>query len=420
MPPLLSRISGAVALAALIWCLGATAVAGWEDHLARSGRRGAIERAVRLAPGDARNYGALASLGGTDRSRNLELAVRASPYNSQAWIALGLDAEMLGDEARAERCLLQAARVDKTYAPRWSLANFYFRRNSPERFLPWLREAARMSYGDPRPLAALAWNLAGDSPETLAALSDRLPVLESYVSLLLDNDRLGPAETAAGKLLEAAGKNAAGAVLVYSDRFLDAGRPEAALRLWNRLALERFIPGQPLDPDRGPHLTNGNFDSEPLSRGFDWRPQAVAGVEMVRQPSGAACGSRSREGSRNPACSCSNESRWLLAGPGGWRSSTAARGWPGRRACAGAPSGRSGRRPRARPGERRTSSSRPRPAAPSCPWRWPTSARPERCERRVPSGCAGSGSRRRGPSWKARRGGRGSGRRTGWCPLAPP
>jgi len=42
----------------------------------------------------------------------------------------------------------------------------------------------------------------------------------------------------------------------------------------------------PLDPARGPHLTNGNFDSDPLSRGFDWRPRDVAGVGMVRQPAG--------------------------------------------------------------------------------------------------------------------------------------
>ncbi len=286
MPPFLYRTSGAVALAALIWCLAATAVLGWEDRLARAGGRETIETAIHLAPGDARNYAVLASLGGADRSRALELAAKTSPFDSKAWIALGLDAELQGDRARAARCLLEAARVDKTYAPRWSLANFYFRSNNREKFWSWLREAARMSYGDPRPLAQLAWNLAEDRPEALEALSDRPPVLESYVSLLLDKNRMGPAETAAGKLLEAAGKEAAGAALVYSDRFLEAGRPEAALRLWNRLAAARSIPARPLDPERGPHLTNGDFASEPLNRGFDWRPRAVAGVEMVRQPAG--------------------------------------------------------------------------------------------------------------------------------------
>jgi len=280
----LCRISAAIALAILLLCLVATAMLGWEDRLWRAQSREAVETAIRLAPGDARNYAALASLGGEDRSLSLDKAVNASPYNSQAWIARGLDAELQGDRTRAERCLLQAARVDKTYGPRWSLANFYFRANSREKCLFWLREAARMSYGDPRPLAQLAWNLAGDAPEALAALTDRPPVLESYVSLLLDHDRLGPAELAAGRLLDTAGKNAAGAALVYCDRFLDAGRPEAALRLWNRLAAARSIPALPLDPERGPHLTNGDFAGEPLSRGFDWRPQGVAGVEMVRQP----------------------------------------------------------------------------------------------------------------------------------------
>ena len=278
------RIPAAIALAILLLCLAAAAMLGWEDCLSRAQSREAVEAAIRLAPGDARNYAALASLGGADRSVALDRAVNASPYNSQAWIALGLDAELQGDRTGAERCLLRAAHVDKTYAPRWSLANFYFRAGSREKCLPWLREAARMSYGDPRPLAQLAWNLAGDAPEALAALSDRPPVLESYVSLLLDHDRPGPAEAAAGRLVDTAGKDATGAALVYCDRFLDAGRPEAALRLWNRLAAARSISAPSLDPERGPHLTNGDFAAEPLSRGFDWRPQGVAGVEMVRQP----------------------------------------------------------------------------------------------------------------------------------------
>ena len=286
MPSSLHRVAAAVALATLVLCLAATAMLGWEDRLARAGSREAVAAAIHLAPGDARNYAALASFGGADRSQSLERAVNASPYNAQAWIALGLDAEMQGDRGRAERCLLEAARVDKTYAPRWSLANFYFRATSRQKCLPWLREAARMSYGDRRPLAQLAWNLAEDAPDALAALSDRPPVLESYVTLLLDNSRLGAAEVAAGRLVDTAGKDSAGAALVYCDRFFDAGRPETALRLWNRLAAARWISTPPLDPDRGPHLTNGDFASEPLSRGFDWRLQGVAGVGMVRQPAG--------------------------------------------------------------------------------------------------------------------------------------
>ncbi len=278
------RIPAAIALAILLLCLAGTAVLGWEDRLSRAGSREAVETAIRLAPGDTRNYAAVASLGGADRSPALEQAVNASPYNAQAWIALGLDAELQGDRTRAARFLLEAARVDKTYEPRWSLANFYFRANNRESCLPWLREAARMSYGDPLPLARLAWNVAGDAPEALAALTDRPPVLESYVSLLLDHDRLGAAEVAAGRLLDTAGKDATGAALVYCDRFLNAGRPEAALRLWNRLAAARWIPTPPLDPERGPHLTNGDFAREPLSRGFDWRPQGVAGVGTAWRP----------------------------------------------------------------------------------------------------------------------------------------
>jgi tetratricopeptide (TPR) repeat protein len=284
MPPFLSRISGGAALAALTGCLAATAVLAWEDRLARAGSPQALETAIRLAPEDARNYAALASLGGSDRTRLLELATRTSHLDSMAWIQIGLDAELRGEGSRAERCLLEAARVDKTYLPRWSLASFYFRTNNPGKFWPWLREAARMAYGDPRALAHLAWNMAEDAPEGLAALGERPPVLESYVSLLLDNRRLGPAETAADKLIERGGKESAGAVLIYCDRFLEAGRPEAALRLWNRLAAAGLISARPLDPERGPHLTNGDFATGILNRGFDWRMPHVAGAKMAWFP----------------------------------------------------------------------------------------------------------------------------------------
>jgi tetratricopeptide (TPR) repeat protein len=278
------RIAAAAALAASLLSLAGTVLLAWQDHLARGAGRPAIESAIRLAPGNAKNYAALALLGGADRTSALESAVRLNRFDSKSWIELGLDWELRGGRARAERCLLEAARVDKTYAPRWTLANFYFRANDRERFLPWLREAARMSYGDGVPLARLAWDLAGESPEGLAALSECAPALVSYTTLLFDHGRLGPAEAAADRLIERGGREVLGPLLIFCDRLLEAGAPEAALRLWNRMAVARLIPAPQLDAVRGPWLTNGEFASEPLHRGFDWRIPAVEGVDAVRLP----------------------------------------------------------------------------------------------------------------------------------------
>jgi pentatricopeptide repeat protein len=279
-------VAGAAALPILGLCVLRSSVLGWEDHLARLWTRAGIEGAIRLAPGDARNYDALTTLDGPDRLWAFERSIEATPYNSKAWIALGLEAELDGDRGRAERWLLRAARVDRTYGPRWSLANFYFRAGDRARFWPWLREAARMSYGDPRPLAELAWNMAEDAPEGLAALVGSAPALESYVAVLLDHERPAAAEAAAQRLIETAGREAAEPALAYSDRFLQAGRPDAALRLWNRMAAARLVPTAPLDAERGPFLSNGDFAYEPLNRGFDWRPRNVAGVSMFREPAG--------------------------------------------------------------------------------------------------------------------------------------
>ena len=112
-----------------------------------------------------------------------------SPRSSASWIAEGLAAEEAGDFTRAERALLEAARIDRQYLPAWTLANFYFRRGAAEKFWPWARHAARMAYDDRAPLVRLAYELEPDPHKILDRLGDTRQLQRALRDVLASNSR---------------------------------------------------------------------------------------------------------------------------------------------------------------------------------------------------------------------------------------
>ncbi len=122
--------------------------------LFHSGQPEAIAHAAAIVPSNA-TYAM--------RAGNLQRAVELNPYLSSAWLELALAAESAGNPTEAERLFLRAAKVDRTFEPRWALANFYFRRQTEDAFWQWLRLAAERSYGDRTALFRLAWRFTSDS-----------------------------------------------------------------------------------------------------------------------------------------------------------------------------------------------------------------------------------------------------------------
>jgi tetratricopeptide (TPR) repeat protein len=255
----------------------------YAEHLSDSNSSADRSRAIRLAPSDARLYIRWGRLDTKRRVPALEAALARNPRDSSAWIELGLRAEAQGDFRRAEQCLLEAARVDRTLAPRWSLANFYFRRDNTEEFWRWARQAAAMFYGDPAPLFRLCWKVAADPNLILTrVLPDREQILRQYLGFLLGENRLEAAEPVAERVLKEGTPESFQTVLNYCDRLLEAGLLEPAVRMWNSLASRNPIRCSALDPERGVVATNGDFAAPPLSRGFDWRIPEVHGVRAAR------------------------------------------------------------------------------------------------------------------------------------------
>src|SRR5262245_10291219 len=116
-----------LAVAALGWACYFSVRLAWADSLFRANTASSVKRATEIDPGNASYHAWLAEIkehDGADPTSELEIASKLNPSDSSVWIRRGLRAESERDFARAERFLLQAAAIDKLYAPRWTLANY--------------------------------------------------------------------------------------------------------------------------------------------------------------------------------------------------------------------------------------------------------------------------------------------------------
>lgn len=264
----------------------------YADSKFRSGTPEGVAEAVHLAPYSA-EYESMHALqldyAGEDPGPSLERVTRLDPLYSAAWIRLGLRAEVRGNFAEAERLLVHAASIDHQYEPRWTLANFYFRRAREAEFWHWTRQAFEISYGDRRPLFELCRRMSADPKVILArAIPDQRPVLASYLMYLLDQHEEEAALPVARKLVAAHEAEDRGLLLGYCDRLLAVRKPEPALKVWRWLCGAKLAPYAAPDASQGRSLTNGDFRRAPLQQGFDWRTPQVEGVSPAYLADAAA------------------------------------------------------------------------------------------------------------------------------------
>ena len=279
------RIARAMVAATIAFALGLagywTLRLGYADRLFQAGSDAAVERARRLAPGNAAYF----AIDSADRAA-LGQAVAANPRLSSGWIELGLLDEAAGDLAQAERRLLEAARVDRTYEPRWSLANFYFRRGERDKFWLWARQAAETAYYTQTPLFRLYWRISQEASVILArGIPDRPNIQAQYLHFLLTEHKLDEAEPSAARFLLYSTKQDVPLLALYCDRLIGAGRIATALGVWNQLSRRGLVPHRTLEPRQGRSITNGDFAEPPLGAGFDWRLHPVQGVTATRSDS---------------------------------------------------------------------------------------------------------------------------------------
>src|SRR5579863_4966918 len=160
------------------------------DAAYRKRTRQSVARALKILPDNAGYLLFRAQqmdYDGENSTALLERAARVNPLSSAPRIRLGLAAEARGDFSGAEKWLLDAARVDRQFEPRWTLANFYFRRERPTEFWKWMRAALQVSYGDRRLAFDLCWRMTQNPEQVLTqAIPDRHEVLAAYLYYVMD------------------------------------------------------------------------------------------------------------------------------------------------------------------------------------------------------------------------------------------
>jgi O-antigen ligase len=239
-----------------------------------------VRRAIRLEPDESRYYLRLAQLDTPGSAPLLRMAIALNPYNAGALIDSGLEAELSGDLAGAEQTLLRAAAADTTWLPRWTLANFYYRRGNAQEFWRWAEQAGRLANvrRDFVPLFHLALDLDPDPRRLLAILPNRPAPLRAFIGDQVEARKTAALETAAARLIATGDPgNDRPFVLWAIEGFLAQRDPDPALRLWNRMADSSWVTRD----------ESGHFPRRPLQSSLAWKYADVDGVVRTVNPDGS-------------------------------------------------------------------------------------------------------------------------------------
>jgi len=212
----------------------------------------------------------------------LGTSLHLNRYNVQANIELGFQYEDEGDFDRAEKQLLAAFAVDRTYVPRWSLANYYFRRNNMPQFWAWARSSAEMPSDDIGELFELCWRASPDPMKiATAVLNDNPELVRQYITFLLTKDQPGAVAFVAPRLI-LTGDASTDLPLLFSaiNSLVAANDATAANGLWHQLIDRHWVVADTTVPN------NPQFMREPLPVSFDWSLPEYHGLHSWPGPSG--------------------------------------------------------------------------------------------------------------------------------------
>ncbi|MGA2717077.1 MAG: hypothetical protein ABSG41_28665 [Bryobacteraceae bacterium] len=265
------------------------------DWRAQQGLNG-LERALRLEPGDSvlLARAALIRNESGDMSpaadRQLLHAAEADPLNANLLMTLGLREEFRGHLAEAERYLTRAAEIDHTVKPAWTLANFYYRNDQPDKTWPMIRRALNLNplAFDPTPIFDLCWNETSDSKKILDLIPARGRTPVYYLAYLMNKKKAEAAVEFWPRLLEAAGQPDQGVVdltTAFVEFLEEANRMPDAIRAWNQLVERNIVVSARLDPKAGVSIADPEFSFPLLERGFGWRVTREAGVTVTQASS---------------------------------------------------------------------------------------------------------------------------------------
>jgi hypothetical protein len=285
-------VRGFLVLASLV-AVAYSAILFTASCLARQQTPASLSSAARLVPFNADYLISLAELKPAESEKLLREAVKQNPFIGDVWIRLALQSEIQSrDAAAAERDYLRAARVDHTYVPKWTLANFYLRQHDENKFFAAAKSALEITPYDSGPLFSEAYALNASDEQVMRMIPQRPEVAFGYLQFVLVSSRVDALEPAALKAaafrppgaLDEGGHFSNWSTLLGAagDRLISLNRFDAALRVSNRMH-ETGWTQLPAASVSAP-LTNSSFRFPISGHGFDWTLYPVPGVTADQMP----------------------------------------------------------------------------------------------------------------------------------------
>lgn len=260
------------------------------DWLASAGTLDGLERARRVVPDNAALLARVAlfrSDSGDSPAtdvKELRSAARLNLLDSGLLIALGLREEIARDPAAAEADLVKAAEIDHQFKPAWTLANYYYRNNQPDKAAPFIQRMLNLEpLGfDPAPVFELIWSQNDDYRNIFRLIPARGIRQVQYLQFLMTTHRVEAALDAWPTVLAADENSAdasAGPVLAgFPDFLLRADHVAESVKVWNQLIDHKVIHAGHLDLAKGVAIADPGFHSTPGTMLFGWHLADVPGV----------------------------------------------------------------------------------------------------------------------------------------------
>lgn len=252
------------------------------DVLYRRDTAESIREAIRLRPDAAAYYIRLAKLDDARGNELLEKALALEPYNAEAAIELALNLEADGKTGAAEKLLLKAYDADRTYLPRWSLANFYLRRNDLEKFWYWARKAAEMPSTDIAPLFQLCWRVTPDAKEIgRRVVTDDPSTMRQFLGFLSAKGQIAAGGDVARRLVKQGDEQRDRDLLLgVVNRLIEAGDVKDSTGLWTEMVARKWVTADSGEPN------NAGFARQPAQVEFDWTLPSYDGLHSWPGPAG--------------------------------------------------------------------------------------------------------------------------------------
>jgi tetratricopeptide (TPR) repeat protein len=269
-----------------VWRSARIAVADW---IASAGTGEGYERALRLVPdnSDLLMRAAIYRIDNGDTSPSLDgdlqRAVSLNPLDPAPLIALGLKEEFAENYARAESYLARAADLDHQFRPAWTLANYYLRRNQPDKSWPLIQRVLNLDpLGfDPAPVFNLCWTLTNDSGKILSLIPRHGKRPIEYLQFLINTHRTDAA-LALWPIAVAGAESSDTEILTgFADSLAASDRIANAVSVWNELVNRGILHSGHLDPARSVSIADPEFRYIPSSasvKAFGWRLADNPGV----------------------------------------------------------------------------------------------------------------------------------------------